>query len=106
MQVESLYLRQSRPTVELSHSAIDLTLEPTQDERYIYSAIPECESDQFGFGLDHALLRCISVVVLLFSIALSLPSYSYAKLRYLPYGSGNFNTTLPPGETRVINALQ
>lgn len=36
MQVESLYLRQSRPTVELSHSSIDLTLEPTQDERYIY----------------------------------------------------------------------
>lgn len=36
MQVESLYLRQSRPTVELSYSSIDLTLEPTQDEKYIF----------------------------------------------------------------------
>lgn len=39
MQVESLYLRQSRPTVEaveLSHSSMDLTLEPTQDENIYF----------------------------------------------------------------------
>lgn len=67
MQVESLYLRQSRPTVELSHSSIDLTLEPTQDEKYIFLFQPYQNVNQINLDLVSTTLFSVVFLSLYYS---------------------------------------
>lgn len=67
MQVESLYLRQSRPTVELSHGSIDLTFEPTQDEKYIFLFQPYQNVNEINLDLVSTTLFSVVILSLYYS---------------------------------------